>query len=99
MAHSIVHVDTCLSCYLLDHHNRPGELLVGVELGTDSETAALAMRDEFNELGWDREDPAPTIETEECREALKGVDLSAGIADDDHDGETARAWFLLKWEA
>jgi hypothetical protein len=27
---SIYHVATCLSCYLQDHHNRPGELLLGV---------------------------------------------------------------------
>lgn len=24
------HIDTCLSSFLLDHHNRPGSLLVGV---------------------------------------------------------------------
>lgn len=34
--YAVVHVDTCLSSYLQDHHNRDGELLLGVYVTGES---------------------------------------------------------------
>ena len=31
MVVDVSHIDTCLACYLTDHHNRDGELLIGVQ--------------------------------------------------------------------
>lgn len=42
---TLVHIDTCLGCYLSDHHNRDGELLLGVYV--DGETTIGAV---FNDL-------------------------------------------------
>ena len=30
MAYNLTHIDTCLPCYLMDHHNREGESLMCV---------------------------------------------------------------------
>lgn len=47
----ISHIDTCLSCYLQDHHNRAGELLLGVPVdGTTTMGDVLqGIRDEYNQ--------------------------------------------------
>ena len=47
---SIHHIDTCLSCYLTDHHNRPGEVLIGVPV-TAATTYAEALEQLVSE--WD----------------------------------------------
>jgi len=48
------HIDTCLSCYLLDHHNRDGELLLGVYVDgsmTVGQVLANLVAD-FGEVAW-----------------------------------------------
>jgi hypothetical protein len=47
--YACVHVDTCLSCYLLDHHNRDGELLLGVYV-TGESTVENVLHDLAMEL-------------------------------------------------
>lgn len=49
------HIDTCLSSYLQDHHNRDGELLLGVHVdGTTTIGDLLDNLDgEFRALAWD----------------------------------------------
>lgn len=53
-------VDTCLSCYLQDHHNRPGELLLGVAVDGASTYAAVeeSLLAEFESAMWDYDIPA-----------------------------------------
>lgn len=101
---SITHVDTCLGCYLTDHHNRPGEFLVGIPCHSQSfddaltelsEEIAACAPDEF----WNG---APLLEPE-CREALRGVDLTSPEDDESgdyaslEDGDPCCAWFLVEF--
>ena len=103
---TITHVDTCLSCYLLDHHNGDAELLLGIPV--DGRTLVRDMpdmlRDELNACDWDIPDDAFT--NEEFEQALKDCfaaadkrkrfDPTLEIAADDCD-EWCYAWFLLEW--
>lgn len=43
MTTTLTHIDTCLSCFLTDHHNRDGEALFGVYVdGATSRAEVLA---------------------------------------------------------
>jgi len=48
------HIDTCLSCFLHDHHNRDGELLLGVYVDGSSTVGDVldGLKDEFRQIGW-----------------------------------------------
>jgi hypothetical protein len=46
--YALVHVDTCLGCFLQDHHNRDGEFLIGVTVDDNSTRIADIYR------GWAR---------------------------------------------
>jgi hypothetical protein len=39
----LVHVDTCVGCYLQDHHNRDGECLFGVHVDGDSTYGSVRL--------------------------------------------------------
>ena len=45
-------IDVCLPCYLTDHYNRPGELLLGVPVDGHTRNGQIkdALRNEFNSL-------------------------------------------------
>ncbi len=98
---TVEHVDTCLGCYLTDHHNRPGEFLVGIPCagqGLDdaltelAEEIAVCAPDEFRT-------GAPLFETQ-CRDALRGIDLSDPDPSSDADNEASddcRAWFVVRF--
>lgn len=81
MTINIRHVDTCLPCYLLDHHNRPGELLVGVTCRAQSvEEVANEIVDEINLVcAGGLPDGFPDLSDDEIREigkaAAEGVDM------------------------
>lgn len=104
------HIDTCLSCYLQDHHNRPGELLLGVWVDGTLSYQAL-MEDLIQELhSLSVEDESFDYEAAEAaiREQFSTVsdmskpfDSSLEIqseADRDDCLEWPHAWFLLEWE-
>lgn len=52
---SVVHIDTCLACYLQDHHNRDGELLLGVTVTGETTIGEVfnELEDEFRSIAWD----------------------------------------------
>lgn len=72
------HVDTCLPCYLQDHHNREGELLLCcTPSGQSAEEAAEDLY--LSESTWDgfpEEDEVSQSQIEEALiSSLEGVDL------------------------
>ena len=51
----LTHIDTCLSCYLQDHHNRDGELLLGVFIDGSATIGDVldGLADEYRQIGWE----------------------------------------------
>ncbi len=49
------HIDTCLSCYLNDHHHRDGELLLGAFVDGSSTVSDVldSLSDEFHTIAYD----------------------------------------------
>lgn len=106
------HIDTCLGGYLLDHHNRPGELLLGAIV--DGETTYQEVLDELlTELnGRDIDDEA--FDYDSAKAAIKSLFSEVGVStlstklfdpsldvmtDEDRDmAEPCQAWFLITWE-
>jgi hypothetical protein len=77
---SAQHIDTCLSDYIQDHHNRDGELLVGIyPHGQSRDDAALEAMTEARAIGDDRlpEDIYSHVNalTRVFHRALRRVDL------------------------
>ena len=72
-------VDICLPDYLQDHHNRPGELLIGVSLcGQGARQAAQDLIDDINGSCYQMPDEKAISETDlmtAAREATTGVDF------------------------
>lgn len=68
----VAHIDTCLSCYLQDHHNRDGELLLGVYV--DGETTIGEVLDqlsgEFASIGWDLGEDRRGFDYDKAKAAL-----------------------------
>jgi hypothetical protein len=106
----LVHIDTCLSCYLLDHHNRPGELLLGVPVDgkTRNRDVMLGLIEEFDSIA--RWDICPLTNDEfaaAVTEIFYNVDLrltfdkslDMPLDYDEEYGEVCQAWFLLTWPA
>ncbi len=105
-----VHIDTCLSCYLNDHHQRDGELLLGVIVFGD--TTIDSVKNELHcelDMAWDRlPDLTPdwfakaraAVESAFADSALtKTFDSSLEIrSDEDEFDDYVQAWFLLTWE-
>ena len=109
----VSHIDTCLSCYLNDHHNRDGELLLGVFVDGSATVGDVldGLRDEYrqiayemgeNRLGFDYDAGLAAIdalitENEDRRTVL--FDGSLEILDEDsEDVEGCQAWFLIHWD-
>lgn len=107
------HIDTCLSCYLNDHHNRDGELLLGVYVdGTSTISQVLArLVDEFRQVGWQIAEYRRGYDHDKATAALaylinensdrgeKLFDSSLEYhSEDEFDGDSVQAWFLLTWD-
>jgi hypothetical protein len=106
------YIDTCLPDYLLDHHNRPGEMLVGAYLG-------MTLSDTVEDMLHNMDDDAalPSYDQDELkrtvRNALVGVDLRmvdtngnrsdvpvADVSDEDMGNMSeSQVWVLLTWDA
>lgn len=105
---TIRHIDTCLSCYLTDHHTRPGEFLVGVPVDGNStlrdvRDMLLDEIDMFDVEGL----PEPREVERAVAEAFHGFTMEKKfdptldvIDEEDYDAgrEDCFAWFLLEWE-
>lgn len=106
---AMVHVDTCLSSYVQDHHNRDGECLFGVYVDGNSTVADVrqGLVDEVRQTG----DRVPEEVTDEMiataiAATFDGADPDAlfdsslEVPDEDSDGdgmESCQAWFVLTW--
>lgn len=105
----VTHIDTCLGCYLQDHHNRPGELLLGVPV--DGSTTYQEVLDALmDELTWRDADPSfdyglakvlAIREFETVSDMSKPFDSSLEVSTEEDDGmqEDCQAWFLITWDA
>ena len=107
------HIDTCLSCYLNDHHNRDGELLLGVYVdGTSTIGQVLAsLVYEFGSVGYQIAEYRAGYDHDKAMAALaylinENRDRSETLfdssleyhSDDEFDGDYVQAWFLLTWD-
>jgi hypothetical protein len=106
---SAQHIDTCTSDYLSDHHNRPGECLIGVPLGEDRPLGELV---EYELRGADYDLPAWILDSQivkACNELdvdLRPCDGDGNRVEFDSEDESnddgsdmPMAWILLTWDA
>jgi hypothetical protein len=108
------HIDTCLPGYLRDHHNRDGELLLGVYVDGNSTVKDVLsdLVNEFRDIAYDMGESRAGYDHDKAKAALmrltdenadraaKLFDSSLEIPDGHPDdiGESCQAWFLLTWE-
>jgi hypothetical protein len=94
----VTFLESCLACYLTDHHNRDGELLVGIPISNTTTFAEIKddLFSELNTLLSDRND-VPAVLTEAavgaCVESLCATmdpeePIDADAADEDDDSWT-----------
>lgn len=104
---AIQHIDTCFPEYLTDHHNRDGELLVGVPVDatTTNGEVAQGILDEINGADYG----LPDWLTDDMIQKAVDDELPASVSDDAFDDtldclgssddepcdELPTAWFLL----
>lgn len=106
------HIDTCMSCFLNDHHNRDGELLLGVFVDgastfhdvlwalIDELQTASASIDPADVPGWDY-DAAKACAKSLFAETDLSKPFDVGLdmpSEDDDCAESVQAWFLFTWE-
>jgi len=101
---TVSYVDTCQACYILDHCNREGEMLVGVPVdgATKRHEVITGVFDEVNLA--DRIPAAVTNRAllDAIRRAVPGdpegpFDDSLEVADEDDMGDPCQVWFSLTW--
>lgn len=107
---SISHIDTCLACYLTDHHNREGELLIGCAVSNETNIASLAD-DILHEISCCDEPSSEDVTDNMLRAAICDMlhsedafrdetiwDAKLPPAPDPDDSDyTLQAWFVLSW--
>lgn len=107
---SLKHIDTCMSCYLTDHHNRDSELLYGAYV--DGSTTYADIRGELDNGFRSAFDDIPDHVTDDMikqaiadcfanvtdTSALFDASLEIPDQDSDFDGEPCQAWFLFTWD-
>lgn len=97
-------IDVCLGCYLTDHHNRDGELLLGVPVYRDTTYSEVleGLRSELqacdyglpDSFDWDACDAAMV----ECfANATMSDKFDSSLDEQDDDGESCQAWFLITY--
>lgn len=82
------HIDTCLGSFLTDHHNRDGELLLGVTVNGES-TIGAVFHDlfmELNEVALDNGDQGG-FNYDEAGKAIRA------LRDENHPMELDRSYF------
>lgn len=79
------HIDTCLPDYLHDHHNRDGELLLGVVVFGDTSIGAVKneLLGEFDSMAYDLAGDQPGYDHSKARKAI--IDLFADVSPNDLD--------------
>lgn len=103
---TLSHVDTCLHCYLTDHHNREGEYLIGVPVdgATTNHAVFDAIDDEINRGANLLEGVTDNAIDVAIAKFFKDADMTAlfdssleVIGEDEDTGDMVQAWFLLEW--
>lgn len=110
MVVDVSHIDTCLACYLTDHHNRDGEVLIGVQVDGAMTNAEVleSVIEEFGRTDWP--DDAENVTDDDVEAAVKAVfqnakpnapfDSSLEVNESDEDwSEPVQAWFLLTYSS
>ena len=107
---TLTHVDTCLPCYVQDHHNRDGECLFGVHVDGSStvadvreglETEIRASGDRVPDYVTDEQIASAVTALFEGVDPARDFDRSLPIpeTDDDIDAdELCQAWFVLTFD-
>ena len=102
------YIDTCLSSYLVDGCNRPGQALCLTSLGCTLDESVDAL---YDSIDWDSGLPVSAFDLDikdAFRTALKGIDLryidEHGIRqtdsnDDDDRDEPVYVYVVLEWDA
>lgn len=95
------YVDTCFSCYLTDHHNRPGELLLGIVPHGQTESEAVTeLYEEMNAADygfpWGRVSPQQLRDA--LAEGVAGIDFTSEHEPGEEIEEMPYSWFVLRWE-
>lgn len=110
----VSHIDTCLSSYLNDHHNRDGELLLGVFVDADSTIGEVldGLADEFRQIGWELGEDRLGFDYDAAKAAIdhlkiENADRLERLFDSSLDRipegeedmhEMCQAWFLIHWD-
>lgn len=110
----VSHIDTCLSCYLNDHHQRDGELLLGVFVGPDSTVGEVldAVADEYRQIGWELGETRLGFDYDAAKAAIDHLKIDNAdrlgrlfdsslerIPEGEEDmHEMCQAWFLIHWD-
>lgn len=70
-----VHIDTCLSSFLNDHHHRDGELLLGAIVFGDTTIGDVKneLLSEFDSVGWDLGSTRAGYDHDKARKAILDV--------------------------
>lgn len=100
----VTYIDTCYPDFLTDHHNREGELLVGIILGSETPIADQLV-DELSSGDYGVPDE---ISDDDIKRACRGIHVDLRPVDRNgdrcpfdseelHGEEQPSAWFLLKW--
>ena len=111
MSVSVSHIDTCLACYLQDHHNRGGEILIGVAVdgATTQAQVKTELLDEIARYDWpeDADHITDDMVNAAIDEAFSGVadtaavfDSSLEVNESDNDwSDPVQAWFLITYDS
>lgn len=69
------HIDTCLSCFLHDHHHRDGELLLGVFVDGNATVGDIldGLADEFRSVAYDLASERLGYDHDAARKALEAL--------------------------
>lgn len=101
MSVSVSLIDVCLGCYLTDHHNRKGELLLGVDVNNTTTTGEIKSEllsaidaADYGLPSW--------FDYAEFRRNIGGLfssdkEIFDSSLDPPDDEESCSAWFLVEY--
>lgn len=93
------YINTCLSCFLTDFHDRPGELLV--DITPRGQTEDEAVDEILTEINATLDDRGPDVDNAvieaAIRAGIRGRPFEVGD-EVDEDADYARVWFYLSWQ-
>jgi len=105
---TIEYIDTCLPCYLADHHNREGEYLIAIACSEEGLSKAELLEDLLSEFNSEDCPEAITDSqiqhaAEECLAqcedsgAAQITSFDPGPEGADFEGDIPYAYFVARW--